>query len=265
MRWSPSTSRRCAFTLIELLVVIAIIAILAAMLLPALTRAKMRAFTTQCMNNCRQIGIAAMVYVGDAQDEFPYGNRVNGGGTGAGSVVDASGWPMQLLANMGGKQETGAASGQPKVYMCPAERGVVSNWVYQLHYMGNRHILTDTNDLPAPIRTAHMRKTSIYWMIMEKGPGDLANVRPGGMANPVLLSWNQPPGWQQFRRHNGGITATAADGHAEWMRMPDYSPGAPAPDNYRELGDCSSGSNPASTWKDKGKIKLYFRFNQQGF
>lgn len=252
-------SRR-AFTLIELLVVIAIIAILAAMLLPALSKAKARAHRTSCMNNNRQIGVATMLYLNDFKDSFPYGNRVNGGGVGSGSVVDPSGWPMQLLAFMGGER----TNSQPGVYLCPAERGLASNWVFQLHFMGNRHILTDVGDQPQAIRSSQLRKTSIYWVVMEKGPSDFANVRPGGMANPVLVSWNSPPGYPQFRRHQGGMTATAADGHAEWLRMPLYQPGAPPPKNFKELGDCSSGVNPASTWVDTGPIKLYFRYNQQG-
>jgi prepilin-type N-terminal cleavage/methylation domain-containing protein len=83
-------SFRRAFTLIELLVVIAIIAILAALLLPTLSRAKERGRTAACLSNLHQIGVALQIYVDENHNHLPvmYDRTTNSVGTNVQPSVD---------------------------------------------------------------------------------------------------------------------------------------------------------------------------------
>lgn len=210
------SSERLGFTLIELLVVIAIIAILAALLLPALSRAKAAGQSAACKSNLRQLGIGLTLYTADAQQKFPL--WVTG---------TSSYWDEKLLTSV---------SNNRNVFTCPSNKlapawtnGLLGpNPSYGYNMAGTGRF---RNTIPSLGLDGGTRGNAAIYILENqiKVPADMiamsdykrTTTTTGGGDNdaddntfPANLIVGLPP-----PRHNLGDNVVFCDGHVEYAKQ----------------------------------------------
>ena len=237
---------RRAFTLIELLVVIGVIALLAALLLPALSRAKASAKRAHCQNNLHQIGLALIMYGGE---NGRYPSILSSAGYGGATL-----WWPGLLASY-----TGYTPGTNRLFHCPAlsshsgsaplsydmnAYGVGGNWTSQLPALGLAEGEPVFNQGLTVIgkKPDEIRASAEMLAIGDGGQHSLPVRGESGLRGGVFHYANSYPKLDRSQTvgtvHNQGGNMVFLDGHVEWQhwwKWIEFSDAAARRWNYDNL------------------------------
>lgn len=201
-----SARHRGGFTMIEILTVISIIAILAAILMPALQKAREKARQAVCMNNLKQIGLAIHLYIQDYNGWLP-------------PVWNDS---ETLMVNRSYRGRLDSYLDNKKVYQCPSGLDEVKYGLnYQYNIRCGRYASVPqsypTNSTYAPVRLTRVSKPSEAVIMMD------GNCQSESFSHFWVREVSGAPDYEDYDRHSGGLNALFVDGHVKWIQDgPNY-------------------------------------------